>query len=105
LEDVTLLELIQMYHDCELPEPMELYLEFQPQRFITRFNAIQKELEAREVVYIEDEDEEEEEEGVDVAGEEVEGEEEAKEDDDTAPAEQDQGEVEGKSGPGDLEYS
>lgn len=49
-----------MYHDCELPEPMELHVEFQPHRFITRFNAIQKELDAREVVYIEDEDEEDE---------------------------------------------
>jgi hypothetical protein len=38
---------------------MELHVEFQPHRFITRFNAIQKELDAREVVYIEDEDEEE----------------------------------------------
>jgi hypothetical protein len=46
-----------MYHDCELPQPMELYLEFHPHRFITRYNAIQKELEAREVVYMEDEDE------------------------------------------------
>jgi len=42
---------------------MELHLEFHPHRFITRFNAIQKELEAREVIYIED-DEEEEEEGI-----------------------------------------
>jgi hypothetical protein len=49
-----------MYHDCELPHPMELHLEFQPHRFITRFNAIQKELEAREVIYIEDDEEEEE---------------------------------------------
>jgi hypothetical protein len=73
LEDVTLLELVQMYHDCELPEPMELHVEFHPHRFITRFNAIQKELEAREVVYIEDEDIEEEE-GEDV--EHVEGDEE-----------------------------
>jgi hypothetical protein len=47
-----------MYHDCELPHPMELHLEFHPHRFITRFNAIQKELEAREVVYIEDDEEE-----------------------------------------------
>jgi hypothetical protein len=49
-----------MYHDCELPHPMELHLEFHPHRFITRFNAIQKELEAREVVYIEDDEEHEE---------------------------------------------
>jgi hypothetical protein len=48
-----------MYHDCELPHPMELHLEFQPHRFITRFNAIQKELEAREVIYIEDDEDEE----------------------------------------------
>lgn len=47
-----------MYHDCELPQPMELYLEFHPHRFISRYNAIQKELEAREVVYMEDEAEE-----------------------------------------------
>lgn len=57
-----------MYHDCELPHPLELHLEFHPHRFITRFNAIQKELEAREVVYIEDDEDEEhedhEEEGV-----------------------------------------
>lgn len=64
LEDVTFLELVQMYHDCELPHPMELHLEFQPHRFITRFNAIQKELEAREVIYIEDDEEGEEEEGI-----------------------------------------
>jgi hypothetical protein len=44
---------------------MELHVEFQPHRFITRFNAIQKELDAREVVYIEDEDEEEGAEGED----------------------------------------
>ena len=43
---------------------MELHLEFQPHRFITRFNAIQKELEAREVIYTEDDEEEEEEEGI-----------------------------------------
>jgi len=43
---------------------MELHLEFHPHRFITRFNAIQKELEAREVIYIEDDEEEEEEEGI-----------------------------------------
>jgi hypothetical protein len=36
---------------------MELHVEFQPHRFITRFNAIQRELDAREVVYIEDEEE------------------------------------------------
>jgi len=65
LEDVTFLELVQMYHDCELPHPMELHLEFHPHRFITRFNAIQKELEAREVIYIEDDEEEDEgEEGI-----------------------------------------
>jgi hypothetical protein len=43
---------------------MELHLEFQPHRFITRFNAIQKELEAREVIYIEDDEEHEGEEGI-----------------------------------------
>ena len=44
---------------------MELHLEFHPHRFITRFNAIQKELEAREVIYIEDDEEEDEgEEGI-----------------------------------------
>ena len=58
LEDITFLELVQMYHDCELPEPMELHLEFHPHRFITRFNAIQKELSSREVIYIEEDDEE-----------------------------------------------
>lgn len=49
-----------MYHDCELPEPMELHLEFHPHRFITRFNAIQKELSSREVIYIEAHEEDEE---------------------------------------------
>jgi len=39
---------------------MELHLVFHPHRFINRFNAIQKELEAREVIYIEDDEEEEE---------------------------------------------
>lgn len=38
---------------------MELYLEFHPHRFISRYNAIQKELEAREVVYMEDEGQDE----------------------------------------------
>lgn len=38
---------------------MELHLEFHPHRFITRFNAIQKELSAREVIYIEEDDGEE----------------------------------------------
>lgn len=53
-----------MYHDCELPEPMELHLEFHPHRFITRFNAIQAELQTREVIYIdEDEVEDEDDEG------------------------------------------
>lgn len=51
---------------------MELYLEFHPHRFISRYNAIQKELEAREVVYMEDEAQDE---GDEVAQEE-EGEEE-----------------------------
>jgi hypothetical protein len=74
---------------------MELYLEFQPQRFITRFNAIQKELEAREVVYIEDE-EEEEEEGEEEDGQAIEAEADAEgEEVGISPVEQ--GEVEGKS--------
>lgn len=47
-----------MYHDCGLPEPMELHVEFHPHRFITRFNAIQKELQAREVVFVEDDEDE-----------------------------------------------
>ena len=50
---------------------MELYLEFHPHRFISRYNAIQKELEAREVVYMEDEAQSE---GEEVAQEEGEGE-------------------------------
>ena len=61
-----------MYHDCALPEPMELHLEFHPHRFITRFNAIQKELSSREVIYIEedgeDEDVEGEDDGVEIIG-------------------------------------
>lgn len=69
LEDVTFLELVQMYHDCELPQPMELHVEFQPHRFITRFNAIQKELDSREVVYLEDEEDDEEEQDGEIQGE------------------------------------
>lgn len=64
-----------MYHDCELPEPMELHVEFQTHRFITRFNAIQKELESREVVYIEEGGQEEGQEGEAADDEKHEGEE------------------------------
>jgi hypothetical protein len=74
-----------------------LHVEFHPHRFITRFNAIQKELEAREVVYIEDEDIEEEE-GEDV--EHVEGDEEHAEGDEKADEEQGEEETEqGKLAP------
>jgi len=74
---------------------MELYLEFQPQRFITRFNAIQKELEAREVVYIEDEEEEgEEEDGQEIETIEAEGDAEGE---GVVISPVDRGEVEGKS--------
>ncbi|WVQ71651.1 hypothetical protein IAR50_001191 [Cryptococcus sp. DSM 104548] len=45
IQSITFLEFIILYHGCELPEPVQLYLTWEPSRFITRFNAIQSELE------------------------------------------------------------
>ncbi|WVQ69963.1 uncharacterized protein L199_008187 [Kwoniella botswanensis] len=46
LQSITFLELILLHHGCGLPEPVQLYLSWEESRFITRFNAIQTELEA-----------------------------------------------------------
>ncbi|WRT67236.1 uncharacterized protein IL334_004202 [Kwoniella shivajii] len=46
LQSITFLELILLHHGCGLPEPVQLYLSWEESRFITRFNAIQVELEA-----------------------------------------------------------
>ncbi|OCF36485.1 hypothetical protein I316_01734 [Kwoniella heveanensis BCC8398] len=46
LQSITFLELITLHHECGLPEPVQLYLTWEESRFITRFNAIQSELEA-----------------------------------------------------------
>nr|XP_019042340.1 hypothetical protein I302_08942 [Kwoniella bestiolae CBS 10118]OCF21270.1 hypothetical protein I302_08942 [Kwoniella bestiolae CBS 10118] len=46
LQSITFLELILLHHGCGLPEPVQLYLTWEESRFITRFNAIQTELEA-----------------------------------------------------------
>lgn len=44
LQSITLLELAQVHYGCGLPAPMQLYVSFEPHRFITRFNAIQQEV-------------------------------------------------------------
>jgi hypothetical protein len=44
LQNITLLQFLQLHHDCELPEPVQLYIQFEADRFITRFNAIQREV-------------------------------------------------------------
>ncbi|WVF72083.1 hypothetical protein IAT40_006895 [Kwoniella sp. CBS 6097] len=46
LQSITFLELITLHHECGLPEPVQLYLTWEESRFVTRFNAIQMELEA-----------------------------------------------------------
>ncbi|WWC69354.1 uncharacterized protein I206_103293 [Kwoniella pini CBS 10737] len=46
LQSITFLELILLHHGCGLPEPVQLYLSWEEPRFITRFNAIQAELDA-----------------------------------------------------------
>ncbi|WVQ98853.1 hypothetical protein IAU59_005984 [Kwoniella sp. CBS 9459] len=46
LQSITFLELIALHHECGLPEPVQLYLTWEESRFITRFNAIQTEVEA-----------------------------------------------------------
>ncbi|ODN84654.1 hypothetical protein L202_00557 [Cryptococcus amylolentus CBS 6039] len=45
IQSITFLEFVILYHGCELAEPVQLYLTWEPSRFITRFNAIQSELE------------------------------------------------------------
>ncbi|KAK4689745.1 hypothetical protein P7C73_g348, partial [Tremellales sp. Uapishka_1] len=45
LQSITFLELIRLHQECDLPEPVQLYISFEPNRFITRFIAIRKELE------------------------------------------------------------
>ncbi|ORY27196.1 hypothetical protein BCR39DRAFT_239821 [Naematelia encephala] len=47
LQTVTLLDFLQVHHDCALPLPVQLYLVFEPNRFIARFHAIKKEVEDR----------------------------------------------------------
>ncbi|WWD15986.1 hypothetical protein CI109_100410 [Kwoniella shandongensis] len=46
LQSITFLELIHLHHGCGLPTPVQLYLSWETSRFITRFNAIQAELDA-----------------------------------------------------------
>ncbi|WVO22005.1 uncharacterized protein IAS62_003325 [Cryptococcus decagattii] len=46
LQSITFLELMNLYHGCDLPEPVQLHLSWESSRFITRFSAIQSELEA-----------------------------------------------------------
>lgn len=47
LQSITLLELAQVHYGCGLPAPIQLYISFEPHRFITRFNAIQQEVQAQ----------------------------------------------------------
>ena len=35
---------MQLHYACDLPTPVQLYMIFEPHRFITRFNAIQQEV-------------------------------------------------------------
>lgn len=68
LQSITLLELAQVHYGCGLPNPIQLYVSFEPHRFITRFNAIQQEVQAQlrreseetEDIPIDDEEHEEE---------------------------------------------
>ncbi|KAK8869744.1 hypothetical protein IAR55_000312 [Kwoniella newhampshirensis] len=46
LQSITFLELILLYQGCGLPTPVQLHLSWETSRFITRFNAIQEELDA-----------------------------------------------------------
>lgn len=47
LQSITLLELAQVHYGCGLPAPIQLYVTFEPNRFITRFNMIQQEVQAQ----------------------------------------------------------
>lgn len=47
LQSITLLEFLQLHQGCDLPIPVQLHVSFEPSRFITRFQAIQKELETQ----------------------------------------------------------
>lgn len=47
LGKVTLLELLQVHHSCDLPTPVQLYATFESGRFVHRFEAIRKELVAQ----------------------------------------------------------
>lgn len=47
LQSITLLEFAQVHYGCGLPNPIQLYISFEPHRFITRFNAIQQEVQAQ----------------------------------------------------------
>ncbi|WVR05148.1 hypothetical protein IAU60_002160 [Kwoniella sp. DSM 27419] len=57
LRSITFLELIVLHHDCGLPKPVQLYLTWKDSRFITRFNAIQHEVNAMKEQHSEDEEE------------------------------------------------
>jgi hypothetical protein len=40
LQSITFLEFISAYLECDLPEPVQLHMHFEPSRFIARYNAI-----------------------------------------------------------------
>lgn len=40
MQSITFLEFISAYLECDLPEPVQLHMHFEPSRFIARYNAI-----------------------------------------------------------------
>ncbi|CAK9787286.1 unnamed protein product [Cutaneotrichosporon oleaginosum] len=48
LANVTLLDLLALHEGCGLPTPVQLFVTDEPHRFITRFEAIRREVEAAE---------------------------------------------------------
>ena len=47
MQTITLLDLLQLHQDCELPVPVQLFVSFDNSRFIARFEAIMHELDVR----------------------------------------------------------
>ena len=48
LQSITFLDLLQLHHGCDLAIPVQLYISFEPNRFITRYNAISRELKSQD---------------------------------------------------------
>ena len=48
LQSITFLELLQLHHGCDLAIPVQLYISFESDRFVTRYNAILRELKSQD---------------------------------------------------------